>query len=183
MRTALLALAALTAACHGLPSYTCEYGFEAGGMTFCLEYEPDVLPDKQLIEGLVEVVEREVSAVYPSVRGVRDMLAAAGTFVVVVDRATALMKDCEEIATSGTYVCKTKLGGYVWLQQSFIMMKKYTRPQCVANWILAHELLHMVDYYMLGENMRHSRPRLFDPENKTSIEYKIRLALGTELSC
>jgi hypothetical protein len=180
MKTVVSVTALFLIACDSaLPDFDCVYGFEAGGMTFCLEYEPEQAPDPAVVERLVSIVEKESSRYYPAARGLREALEKRNVLVVVTNgHERVFVGGCQEVGHSGLRVCSEQFNGFMELESGFIML----HPMWRRNWdfnhtVLAHELLHAVDTYLLGANMGHARPMLFRQQGVETIEHAVVQAL------
>jgi len=185
-----LVISLLLTACgnNDLPDFDCVQSFDAGGMTFCLESEVDNI-NTDIVEDLVSLIEQEVQKRYPEISGIRNMLQATNTLVVVSN--AMFVTDCQEVRSTGTYVCDTRHKAFITTENGvdfvFVMMPSPKNGNCFADRFLMHEILHSVIWHFIdGSDKDHGRPYFFLAKyggtvDKESIEDKMIEAIENEL--
>ena len=145
--------------------WTCLDEFSAGGMGFCLTYEPEEEP--RLIEWVVEEVEKQTQVYYPEVKNLREKLEKHNIQVIV--REERLYMDCSQEPApwnidSSLWECDRSVTGIYYNDRSLIVLANWSQGPCFNKLSLAHELLHGVEvFYNLAEvsTSLHATPMMF----------------------
>jgi len=134
--------------------------------------------DMENVELVVQVVEEEAQVYYPQVVNFRDKLELGGTEVYVIAKDKILVRNCSPTPIPTALECEEHLGGLNQIGSRMVILESKTEG-CIKHQILAHELLHSVQFfYAIDLSLNHSTPYFFTQnyekyeDQKETIEYR-----------
>lgn len=139
-------------------NYRCTFTHSVNGIDLCVDHGIDI-HNPDMVLDIIDIVESNASTYY-NVTGLQKTLAEHQLFIILTDRT--IVGDCTTIthheSVETIQVCETNYGGFN-NQGNFIVVKY---QPCLGATHLAHELLHSIQRYYIGESGNdHSTAMMF----------------------